>query len=109
MNDQECRVCVSGHPCSYRTIGGSFFGCTYINYCDFQLPRDSRFEQLTKTPPELPKKMNFYRLVWEGIIYKGHIYFCKKEFVKGFNHSLDLCTPIVDGLKAEIKRLEKKE
>lgn len=34
--------CTQEHPCEHRTLGGTFFGCNYFGYCDFQLPRDSR-------------------------------------------------------------------
>jgi hypothetical protein len=37
------KSCTNGY-CSYRYMGGGTtgWGCSYIGYCDFQRPRDSR-------------------------------------------------------------------
>jgi len=37
------KVCTASNFCNYRTICTAYFGCTYTNYCDYQLPRDTRF------------------------------------------------------------------
>lgn len=39
------KTCTANCPCQYRITGpGSVvgYGCSYDNYCDYQLPRDSR-------------------------------------------------------------------
>ena len=46
------KSCNSNGPCIYRTIGGTFIGCNYTGYCDFQLPRDSRGWQMPITTEE---------------------------------------------------------
>jgi hypothetical protein len=38
----EGKTCNGDCYCQYKTIGGTFFGCQYSGYCDFQAPRDSR-------------------------------------------------------------------
>jgi len=34
--------CSQESNCSYQTYGGTYRGCTYGEYCDYQLPRDGR-------------------------------------------------------------------
>ena len=36
------RRCNGAGNCSYQFMDGMGFGCNYKNYCDYQLPRDSR-------------------------------------------------------------------
>ena len=40
------KACSQGSPCPYRcqNSGSIGWGCNYLGYCDFQLPRDSRNE-----------------------------------------------------------------
>ena len=35
-------VCNAGGYCAYRTLGSMFAHCSYTDYCDYQLPKDSR-------------------------------------------------------------------
>ena len=44
MSDKRCNgTC----DCEYKTFG-TWFGCRYHGYCDFQAPRDSRAQGSTK-------------------------------------------------------------
>jgi len=40
------KICTTEHPCPHRTLGTTCYGCNYVGYCDFQLPRDSRMQPL---------------------------------------------------------------
>ena len=46
-------TCSGGHPCQYRFQGNGSVGwsCNYTGYCDFQLPRDSRWQPLSLNEP----------------------------------------------------------
>ena len=45
----KMKTCSSGCPCEhrYQTSGTMGYGCNYTWYCDFQLPRDSRREDMS--------------------------------------------------------------
>lgn len=42
----EGKTCNGGCYCQYKVLGGTFLGCNYSGYCDFQAPRDSRNKEL---------------------------------------------------------------
>jgi len=47
MNDEPIiRNCQTAGQCNYKTFGNGFNGCSFNSYCDFQLPKDSRLNEL---------------------------------------------------------------
>ena len=48
------KTCNDGGYCQYRYQEGSLWGCKFIDYCDFQRPRDSRkIEPIQETKEQL--------------------------------------------------------
>ena len=48
------KTCTAGNDCEYRYISSAGCGCNYTQYCDFQLPIDSREGSYTYTLPNAP-------------------------------------------------------
>ena len=36
------KTCNTGNNCNYKTLDGTFTGCCYGGYCDYQCPKDFR-------------------------------------------------------------------
>ena len=50
MKTCNCEGC-----CAYKIFGGSLCECSYMGYCDYQTPKDSRMQPLTPLPPYVPE------------------------------------------------------
>lgn len=49
------KSCTTSNPCPFKLYNSEgFFGCQYIEYCDFQLPRDSRMK--TNPTPDVEEE-----------------------------------------------------
>ena len=42
------KTCNAPYYCNFKTQCGTYMGCSYSSYCDYQCPRDSRWQNNNK-------------------------------------------------------------